>query len=71
MVNIWQIQGEIIFNPLLFVICSKGFTNFPKLQEFSDSARHLKGEMEQVSYSGPIRGRRYPAEYSHPGFVQP
>jgi hypothetical protein len=45
MVNIWQIQGEIIFNPVLFVICSKGFTNFPKLQEFSASARRLKGEI--------------------------
>jgi hypothetical protein len=70
-VNIWQIHGEIIFNPVLYVICSKEFTNFPKFQEFSDSARCLKGEIEQVSYSGPIRVRRYPAEYSHPGFVQP
>jgi hypothetical protein len=49
--------GEIIFNPLLYVVFSKGFTNFPKLQEFFDSAKRLKGEMEQVSYSGPVRVR--------------
>jgi hypothetical protein len=51
MVNIWQIQCEIIFNPVFYVVCTrtKGFTDFPKLQEFSHSAR-VKWDKFQVQH---------------------
>jgi hypothetical protein len=43
------------------------FTNFPKLNEPSQTSRHQKGDMKQVIFPGPTNIRRHSTKFSLQG----